>query len=200
MIELSEEYFIGQGTNRACYQHPNDKDKCIKVTISGNFSESNKEKEYYSFLKKKNISWENIAQYYGILETNMGEGLVFELIRDTNGEVSKPLSYYFSSEKLTLSLDEPMKKLQFLKQYLLNEKVIVKDLGVSNILYQKIDNNDKLVIIDGVLNNDFIPIATYIGYFTKRKIQRRWRSFIKHFSKYAKKNKVLEKMYMDNPF
>lgn len=201
MIELNDSYLVGTGTNRSCYQHPNDKSKCVKVTISGDFTESNREKKYYKFLEKRDVSWEMLAKYYGTVETNMGEGLVFEIVRDEDGEVSQPLIHYFSSENLTDTLKEPMKKLQTLKKYLLNERIIVKDLSLANILYQKRDSSDdRLIIIDGVINNDFIPISTYVDYFTKRKIHRRWISFIKHFEARINGNKTLQKLYKDNPF
>jgi len=181
MIMLNDSYLIGTGTNRACYQHPNDNNKCIKVTISGNFSESNKEKKYYIFLKNKAISFDFIAKYYGTIETNMGEGLIFELIKDSNKNISKPLSIYFFEKNFSDEVEALVEKLIKLKKYLIKEKIIVKDLSFANILYQKSKN--RLVIIDGVINNEFIPISTYIDYFTIRKINRRWELFINKLSR-----------------
>ena len=181
MIELNNSYLIGTGTNRACYQHPNDNNKCIKVTISGDFSESNTEKKYYTFLKNNDASFDFIAKYYGVIETNMGEGLIFELISDNNDDVSKPLSVYFYKNDFPKEVDTLVEKLKKLKEYLINEKIIVKDLSFANILYQKSKN--RLVVIDGIMNNEFIPVSTYINYFTTRKINRRWDLFMKKLKK-----------------
>lgn len=200
LLYLKNAVLIGIGTNRACYIHPDDDSKCIKVTISNDFSESNREKKYYNFLKKRNISWRMLAKYYGTVETDLGEGLVFELVKNESGEVSKPLIDYFVSEKLMEELLEPLPKLKALKEYLLTEKIIVKDLSLANILYQKRANGeDRLMIVDGVINNDFIPIATYVDYFTRRKINRRWIRFISHFEARIGDNKLLQKMYEKNP-
>ena len=98
MIILKNKKIIGQGTNRACYIHPEDDSKCIKVTVSGDYSESNKEKKYYKVLENKNISWEMLAKYYGTVATDLGEGLVFDLVKDYRGEVSQTLESYLHSE------------------------------------------------------------------------------------------------------
>ena len=188
MIKLSDSDIVGIGTNRACYKHPYDINKCIKVTISGDYRESNKEKKYYTFLNKRKVSFDFVAQYYGVVETDLGEGLVFELITDYTGKVSKPISFYFNADDDSDQLLIITKKLIELKKYLIKEKIIVKDLSFVNILYQKLENTEnRLVIIDGVINNEFFPLSTYVDYFTIKKINRRWDFFIKKISrKYPK--------------
>jgi hypothetical protein len=192
---------VGKGTNRACYQHPEDETKCIKVTISDDFAESNREKKYYSLLERREISWEMLARYYGTVETDMGEGLVFDLIRDADGLISKPLVHYFTTEALTSELEDPIGKFHALKQYLLEQKIIVKDLGIYNILYQKLNNGGgRYMIIDGVTNNDFLPFATYIDYFAVKKITRRWERFATKFRNRIQNNPLALRLYNQNPF
>lgn len=203
MLELKGLEPIGNGTNRACYQHPDDESKCVKVTISDDFTESNREKKYYTLLERRGISWEMVARYYGTVETDMGEGLVFDLIRDADGTVSKPLVHYFATESLTAELEDPIGKFHALKHYLVEQKIIVKDLGIYNILYQKLGSeNDggKFMIIDGVTNNDFLPFATYIDYFAVKKIQRRWERFAQKFRNRIKNNPLANQLYNENPF
>ena len=61
-----------------------------------------------------------LARFYGNIETNRGEGAVFELIRDHNGEVSKTLEHYFSANNKTdLNYQDLSQALPLLKQYLL---------------------------------------------------------------------------------
>lgn len=31
MLVLDEEYFVGKGAHKACYVHPDDNQKCVKV-------------------------------------------------------------------------------------------------------------------------------------------------------------------------
>ena len=178
MIELNKNDELARGTNRACFAHPLDSNKCIKITISNDFSESQKEIEYYKFLEKKNISWKYISKYYGQVNTNLGKGEVFDLIKDYDGSVSRTLSSYLQNDEKTKSILNPFPLLQILKDYTLKEEVIVKDLNTKNMLYQKISNSEvRLILIDGVVNNDFLPFSKYISYFTRRKILRLWKRF-----------------------
>lgn len=191
MIYLSDETLIGKGTNRSCYLYPNNDSLCVKITHSNDFSEMQREVAYYKTLQNKNISWEYIAQYHGSIETSLGDGELFDLIKDYDGEVSKTLSYYLQKDQLTKSILDPIPLLKSLKQYTLDQSVVVKDLNTKNMLYQKIDENSaRLVLIDGVLNNDYLPFTKYIDFFTKRKIDRLWKRFEEslphkyHFNKY----------------
>ena len=79
---------IGKGLHRECFIHPEDINKCIKVVVNGNQQETEREQSYYKFLQKKKIAWDMLPKFYGNIETNMGLGAVFDLIRDHNGQVS----------------------------------------------------------------------------------------------------------------
>ncbi len=171
MINLDNLEPIGKGTNRLCFVHPEDENKCIKITHSNDYSEAIKEIKYYKFLQQRAISWNLLAKYYGSVETSLGKGEVFDLIRDYNGEVSKTLSFYLQKDEKTKSILNPLKLLKELKEYTLSENIIVKDLNTKNMLYQKVDEkNARLVLIDGVVNNDFFTIfKTYIFFHSKKR-------------------------------
>lgn len=194
MIDLDSLEPIGKGTNRLCFVHPEDKNKCIKITHSNDYSEAIKEIKYYKFLQKRNISWNLLAKYYGSVETSLGKGEVFDLIRDYNGEVSKTLSFYLQKDEKTKLILNPLELLKELKQYTFSENIIVKDLNTKNMLYQKLDDeNARLVLIDGVVNNDFLPFSKYISFFTQKKIKRLWKRFENSLpKKYAFNNYFLE--------
>ncbi len=178
MIILDSLEPIGKGTNRSCFVHPNDKNRCIKITHSDDYSETIKEIKYYKFLQKRDISWRLLAKYYGSVETSLGKGEVFDLIRDYDGAVSKTLSFYLQKDEKTKILIEPIKLLNELKKYTLEQNIIVKDLNTKNMLYQKLNENSaRLILVDGVVNNDFLPFSKYIPLFTQKKIKRLWRRF-----------------------
>ena len=174
MIELSEKYLINTGTNRACYEHPEDKNKCIKIIISGNNKETSREIKYYKYLEKKNISWNMLSKYYGNIITNYGIGEVVELIRDYNGSISKELAHYIRTEEIdNKRIDYLLNKLN---NYLINEVIIVKDLNSVNIVYQKFSKNNegRLVIIDGIGSRGSI---FSFNYFKIKKIKKIWEHF-----------------------
>ena len=95
MLKLEPSALFGRGLRRECYFHPEDETKCIKIVVDGDHKETVREQSYYRLLEKRNISWRMLARFYGNVETNRGEGAVFELIRDYNGEVSKTLGASF---------------------------------------------------------------------------------------------------------
>jgi len=178
MIDLTEDTIIGQGSNRACYMHPSDKNKCIKVTVAGDFSESEKEKTYYNYLEKLKISWKNLAKYYGSLETTKGDGLIFELVRDADGEVSKTLSYYLQNADRTKTILNPMPLLRELKEYLLAENIMVKDFNTKNMMYQKLEGKKaKLVMIDGLVRSKIFSFSAYSKYLSLQTIAKRYEIF-----------------------
>lgn len=57
MLILKEEDFLAKGNERACYLHPEDKNKAIKVTLENSKRKKNKqtkmEIDYYKQLEKK---------------------------------------------------------------------------------------------------------------------------------------------------
>ena len=178
-IQLKKSDLIASGTNRACYAHPEDDKKCIKVTISGNHKETNREISYYKYLQKKDISWDMLAQFYGTIQTNLGDGEVVELIKDYDLSVSKSLDYYF--RKIT-SQDDIQKFLQLLiklKTYLYEEKIYVKDLNAVNVVYQKYsDTEGRVVIIDGLAHSNYIPFSRGVESLTIKKIDKSWEHFM----------------------
>lgn len=178
MIDLKEKDFIAKGTNRACYIDPEDSEKCIKVTISDDFSESQKEIDYYNYLKSNDISWKYIAKHYGEKKTNLGDGEVFDLIRDEDGNISKTLSYYLQKDELTKQIVDPIQLLKNLRKYTLDEGIVVKDLNTKNMLYKKIsENTAELILIDGVRNNDFLYYSNRFKFLTNKKINKMWDDF-----------------------
>ena len=179
MLTLASSSLIGRGLRRECYFHPEDENKCIKIVVAGDHKETVREQSYYRLLEKRNISWKMLARFYGNIETNRGEGAVFELIRDHNEEVSKTLEHYFSENNETdLNYQDLSRALPLLKQYLLKWKIVTMSLKPQNIVYQKINpTQGKLVVIDNIGNSDFIPICNYLDSFATRKIRRKWQRF-----------------------
>lgn len=181
MINIDESYLVGKGHHRKVYRHPENDKLCIKVVFDGNHesSEIESEKSYYRHLQKRGISWEMLPVYHGDVTTNLGQGTVFDLVTDTNNEVSKTLVYYFSSsERINAHFDELIIALNLFKQYLLEQRIITKGLAPRNIVCQLIDSTAfKLHIVDNIGNSEFIPISNYIAFRAHKKINKKWIRF-----------------------
>jgi hypothetical protein len=179
MLTLKSSALIGRGLRRECYFHPDDENKCIKVVVSGDHKETRREQSYYRLLEKRNISWRMLARFYGNVDTNLGEGAVFHLIREYNGKISKTLGHYLSATNEDDRNDQYLERaLPALKQYLLEWKIVTMALKPQNIVYQKThESKGLLVVIDNIGNSDFIPICNYVDWMAIRKIRRKWQRF-----------------------
>ena len=179
MIILKEEDFIGKGNERACYIHPDDNNKAIKVSYKqeiGRSKQSDTEIKYYKkLLKRKKLSWKHLPRFYGEVQTNKGKGFIVELIRDYDGEVSKSFKYYIEKD----GLQKYKKELENYKNYLL-ENYIIFNYGMmqGNILLRKNSETDfDLVLIDGLGDVAHFTLLNDIPYFARRRITRRWNKF-----------------------
>ena len=181
MTALSPAIMIGKGLHRECFVHPKDETKCIKVVVYGNQQETEREQSYYRFLENKKISWDMLPKFHGNVETHMGLGAVFDLIRDHDGQISHTLEHYLADKKfVSLHRNQLLFALAQLKTYLLKNNIITMPIKPKNILYQlNQDDSGTLYIIDNIGNADFIPLATYSSWFGNKKILRRWQRFIK---------------------
>ena len=168
---------IGRGRDRACYFHPLDQNKCIKVSIVDNDKQSRREPSYYKKLQADNISWDAISKYHGKVDTNLGDGLVFDIVQDFDGATSKAISYYLDHNLIDQEILTEI--LLNIKNYLFTNNVLTRDISPNNLLFKRSSEKiGKLIIIDGLGNAELLPISSYFNYFTQRKINRKWRSLI----------------------
>lgn len=193
MINLSPEMMIGKGLHRECFTHPENKALCIKVVTNGNQQETQREQSYYNLLKKRNISWEMLPEFHDNLETNMGNGAVFELIRDHDNSTSRTLEYYLNNDaSIQENSDSIIQALQRLKRYLISQNIITMSIKPKNLLFKKDDDGQGTVyIVDNIGNSDLIKISSYNSYFGKKKILRKWLHFKNSLQKHYPNNSVI---------
>lgn len=184
MIILKDEDFVGKGNERACYIHPEDKNKAIKITYENNNRKESKqtklEVNYYKELEKRRMTnFKHLPKYFGEVKTDKGAGFVVELIRDFDGEVSKTFEYYLKKDGVL----KYKKELEEYKQYFLDNCIIFNyGMMPKNILLRKNSETDfDLVLIDGLGDVTYFTFPNKIPYFARRRINRRWDKFIKKY-------------------
>lgn len=199
IIEIAKSDFIGEGSHRACYAHPENKDRCIKVGAL-NSKESRRERACYKLLQKRGITWDSLSQFYGFVETNMGPGEEFDLVRDHDGEISKTLEHYLETdddaERSDLYYQSLKKAVSFLKSDIYDQVILVRTILTENILYKKTNADEgRLVIIDNIGNTDLLPICDYSKFFARRKIIRKWQRFERSMQKQYGNNERLRNVF-----
>lgn len=178
MLELSAATLVGKGLHREVHVHPDDDSKCVKVVVLRGEEETRREQAYYRFLQRRNIDWNSLPQFYGNEETNMGPGAVFDLIRDDDGQVSKTLEFYLDNLSSTPEPVESISQaLLNLKRDLLEQNIITMTLKPKNMVVQRRNDGMRCLIIDNIGNSDIVPISSYVRFFGRKKIERKWGKF-----------------------
>ncbi len=193
-LSLTEEDYIGEGEIRMVYKHPNNTVFCVKIPHQETTRDYTfKELLYYKKINKRKVAktaYSFFSNFKEEVETNLGLGQVFDLVRDdTTNEISKTLEYYLLNNT-NVTDDELNKALSVLRHQMINNRVFARDLRARNVCV-KIDknNNVNLVIIDGLGHRDFIPLGDIFHFFAKKKINRTFTK--KHFNSIEEQRKYL---------
>ncbi|MFT7414251.1 MAG: hypothetical protein ACI9FO_000910 [Methylophagaceae bacterium] len=198
MIEFTSlESAFSSGGNRLCFVDPNDELRCIKIarperepqkkraekSFPGNlrplsyFDENISDLSVYRHIDKSigSNAYKLMPKCYGDVETNFGRGLAFELIKDTDGQISITLKQYVWLYGLTESLKPALNTFLTLWQslgmpsrnLLLHNIVVQQDIskGESTII--------RLVVIDGLGWPDILPLAYYFPPLARYKACRK---------------------------
>lgn len=200
MIKIADRRPFAGGAKRDCYFHPEDPSKIIKVippskspemlhsqkvwvrrilqspeTFNANRTESEKFEKLKRNLGDLQEMLPHLVTYYGKAKTDLGEGLVFQAIKNCDGTISenvKVASETGGYNKATL--------LRALKEFATNrhDAVIFNDVGKNNVVVQVLDaehSNYKLWIVDGINCGPIIPISEYSKlYAGARKAKKIW--------------------------
>lgn len=174
-LSLPPRLFVAEGTDRKCFRHPDDENRCIKVLHPGkNARRFWQELRYYRRLQQRKVDFQHLTHYRGLVETDQGPGAIFDLVLDDDGRVSRSLRHY-------LELDDAgfnawiIAEIERLKQYFYDYWIVFHDLNPGNILVRRLGYDEySLVVIDGVGHNHLFPLASYSAGFARRKTARVW--------------------------
>jgi len=176
MYKLDDNLLIGSGKHHRCYFHPEAIDSCIKVLQPDRKRKLLlREIAYYRHLQSRAIDWQHIARFEGRVDTSLGIGACFELVRDANGSPAKSLDQYLANRSLPVSISTAAQHINRLIQSLYDQAIVISDLNLRNLLWQETEGQPpRLVIVDGLGHNDLIPLCEHSHRFAQRKIARTW--------------------------
>ena len=177
MLKITSEP-IGTGRERACYVHPEDPRLAIKMPMGEVSDQTQRDLKFYRKLKKRGIKGiPHVPDFHGLCDTNLGKGIVVDLIRNYDGEISRPLNWYLAQG---VPIEEFDQFLQELKQSFLQNLIIFNhDMTIGNLLFQKTSTaSAQLVAIDGLGDVVAIDWFDHFPFLVRRKINRRWKRFM----------------------
>jgi hypothetical protein len=170
LIRLAELQPIGRGSHRICYPYPDHPDRCIKVLLANLPSalraatgivakslrsasapdENELDWETYQELERLNnpAVWRHIPRCHGLVATDLGPGLVFDYIRNADGQPAPSLA-----QRLDHGYDEACQAaVADFQSFLLMHLIRVGDLHPSNLLICLPcgETKERLYLIDGL--------------------------------------------------
>jgi hypothetical protein len=194
MIQLSTARLFSHGGKRDCFIHPDHPDRCIKVNRRDEIPEElRRQSSWFRRLRKSAATFDqNMAEYealarcrrepellahlprlWGWEETDRGRGLVVEMIRDRNGEISSTLQRHIWNH----GLDERARNaLDELVVFWERHAIPAKDFYSHNLLAQDVaPDRLRLVLVDGFGSKEFIPLHRFSKCIAVRQARRRIR-------------------------
>lgn len=177
-LTLSDQAPFAQGGNRLCFVHPEDAGRCVKVRRPdfslaqlrrskgfpknlrplSSFDDNREEWRVIQQIRQQlgDGAFEHIYRCYGFVETDLGDGLVCELIRDPTGPISLSLKQYLWEFGLT---DSCQAALDRFRAFWLEHRVPSRNLIPHNLVVQQAADGTvrRLVAIDGLGSPNLVP-------------------------------------------
>ena len=181
IIQLDDSLLYGQGSHKKCFLHPHNKNLCIKIAYNeGGQKDLIREINYIDVLKRRHKDYSILPKYFGKVNTNLGTGYVFEIIRDYNNGRTQTLEDFITDLNLfSQNYSLIVRLLKELKEKLYKNEIITMVLFPENILFQKTDENTYRVrIVNDMGSAVLIPLEYHFKYFAHTKILRRWKMFL----------------------
>ena len=213
VLELSPEHLLGTGDNRSCYAYPGDPSRCIKVDKPWNegfhntrrkrvkkalmpwladFSSNREEARFYrtKALELGEEFYRHAPRCYGIVLTNLGPGLVFERVRNSDGSYAMRLDQFV--EICPGSIQILSWLVEDLFSFLIEKELYLFTANPDNFFVQLKDSIPaRLVVIDwkteGRTNSD-LPIQKISKSIERKKFIRKFRELKSWISRIRDKN------------
>jgi hypothetical protein len=197
MFRLSNLQPFASGEERDVYLHPEDDRKCIKISNitpaedfrptslrdwlfwvtrgrdAGYFDINFTDDLFYRQLGQRNDPevFKHIPKCYGLVDTDLGKGLVCELIKNEDGTPCITMKQYIQ-EHGAISDKKVISAVEDFLSWLIEKNIFLREMGGTNTFFQFKENGEvKLYHIDAVGCLDLIPLANYWSWFSRLRIK-----------------------------
>ena len=179
-IILTDELFLGDGNHKIVYAHPTDPKLCVKLLRTPDDPDFAKEMRYRKALGDRAESMTLLTKYFGEVDTNRGNGYLFERVIDFDGKSSPTMLNVLADTVVYRDLlPETEKLLLDFKRAYFDEKFLLAGVDPDNYLVQKISPTERRVrIIDNIGIATFVPLAYWFDAFAVKRAKKYWRRFV----------------------
>jgi hypothetical protein len=217
-LRLKDKQPFGVGGRRLCFVHPLDPLKCVKVarpdveTILALKNEGklfrrkptydNNAEELAELARLERRLGADMGRHlprsYGMTATDMGPGLVLDLMRDADGGISRSIR-----ELITLGQDlaELRPAFNALGEFFLQQGIVTRQLLDHNVVARhEPDGSWTMFLIDGLGDPSWIPVSRWLPGFAAAKIRRNLARSWARFESFAATGGVSEEMRKNSPW
>jgi len=184
---------FGIGGRRRCYIHPLEPAKCVKVLRQDDrrtirlqskrrivparwrreYDNNAHEQQVLEQLERRlgDIYDRHLPRCYGTVATDLGPGLVLDLVRDRDGRISRSLRELISTGYPAAAFRPAFDELA---EFLVEHTVLTRALLDHNIVTQERDDGSwRMVLIDGLGDPAWLPLARWFRGLGRNKMRRR---------------------------
>ena len=99
---------------------------------------------------------------------------MFDLVCDDDGRVSTALAARLAADDAGFDC-WAVAEIERMKQNFFDQWIVFHDLNPTNLRVQRLGYDSfRLVVIDGIGHNRFLPLASFSARFARKKIRRVW--------------------------
>ncbi len=181
-LKLSGLTPFGSGGKRDCFVHPEVKGLCVKVARVGREPDSlyrkapwlrrwrkgvhgfdENHQDYQALQALESLGdpsvWNHLPRCFGWIDADRGRGLVIELLRDADGLISRSFLDYLWTEGYD---ERAQTAVEEFAEFWQSHAIPSRSLLLDNIVAQVRGNGTmRLVLIDGLGDNEFIPLPRW---------------------------------------
>ncbi len=194
VIELADVVPLATGSQRRVYAYPGHPDFLIKVMredalgrrfgpdapwhkrrsrLRDYVSFARELKEYIGAMARRREGRPPVARLLGLVETDLGLGLVSELVRDADGQPAPTLARLYQDQEGLAPATE--RALDDFVEDMLRYEIIVGDLHAWNLIYGSDSRGGpRFVMIDGFGEKNIVPLASMSRAFNRHRTLRRY--------------------------
>lgn len=194
-VNITDDLFLGKGGHRACYRHPVDKTKCIKIILNSDGARTvNFELDFLRTLHKRGFYPKLIPRYHGMIDTSKGKGYVYDLVENADGTPALTLDDFLKNpELLNSSREKLLKLMNSLHKDLYDNQVIVRSLEAWNVLFPRAaDGTLSIRLVNDLGMPNRLKIPYHISYAAHKHVEKHWKKFKHDMRPYYKDNQTAQ--------